>query len=224
MGATLTARFKKGAPIRTWLWRACVAGCTVLVVTNCASTPPEVPPGELMRQLLAGEPVLKCSLPCRDAWDASRTTALLLNEAHQWRDLAILVMQIGYVNDLTYYYLGRAAGGLGYQDAAKTYYQISVRLTSARITCAAEGADYCNGQVFTADAHTELAELMAPPPTRPSRPSKTHAVQHQHRRRAKPVAPPAPASAQTTAPASTGAAVEPQAANPDFAAQPPVRR
>jgi hypothetical protein len=216
VGATLKARFTKSAPLG-------VAACTVLVLTSCVSPPPEVPPDELIRRLQAGEPALECGLPCQDAWRANRSTALVLNETRQWRELAVLVMQIGYTNDLTYYYLGRAAEGLGFWDAAKTYYRISVRLTSAGITCRAEGADYCNGQVFPAVAQTELVELTAPPPTPPT-PSKTHRAQPQHRPPAKPTPPPAPASAQTTAPASTGAAVMPEAAPPDFAAPPPVRR
>jgi hypothetical protein len=223
VGATLKARLTKCAPLGASARRASVAACTVLVLASCVTTPPEVPPDELIRRLQAGEPALECGLPCQDAWRANRTTALVLNETRQWRELAVLVMQIGYTNDLTYYYLGRAAEGLGFWDAAKTYYRISVRLTSAGITCRAEGADYCNGQVFPAAAQTELAELTAPPPT-PPRPSKTHPAQPEHRPPAKPTPPPAPASAQTTAPASTGAAVTPEAATPDFAAPPPVRR
>jgi hypothetical protein len=145
-----------------------------------------------------------------------------MNEARQWRDLAVLVMQIGYTNDLTYYYLARAAEGLGFRDAAKTYYQTSLRLTSAGITCMADGAEYCNGQVFPAAAQTELAELTAPPPTLPRRASKTHLAHHQRRPPAKPPYP--PVSARRTAPATTGATSEPQAASPDFAAPPPIRR
>jgi hypothetical protein len=146
-----------------------------------------------------------------------------MNEARQWRDLAILVMQIGYINDLTYYYLGRAAEGLGFGDAAKTYYQISVRLTSAGITCTADGAEYCNGQVFPAAAAMELAQLTAPPPAPPKPATKTRSAQHQ-RPPAKPASPPTSVSPPSTAPATTGAPDEPQAASPDFAAPPPIRR
>jgi hypothetical protein len=162
--------------------------------------------------------VLECGAPCHDAWRTNRSTALVMNEARQWRDLAILVMQIGYINDLTYYYLGRAAEGLGFRDAAKTYYQTSLRLTSAGITCMADGAEYCNGQVFPAAAQTELAELTAPPPTPPPRrASKTHLAHHQRH-------PPAKPSARTKAPGTAGATSEPEAASPDFAAPPPIRR
>jgi hypothetical protein len=224
VGATLRARFTIRAALGASPRRACVAAFSALVLTSCVSVPPEVPPEELIRRLQAGEPVPECGFPCRDAWRANRTTALVLNETRQWRELAVLVMQIGYTNDLTYYYLGRAAEGLGFWDAAKTYYRISVRLASAGITCRAEGADYCNGQVFPAAAQTELAELTTPPPTPPKQPSKTHPAQHSRRPPAKPAPPPGSASTQTTAPATDGAAGAPETATPDFAAPPPVRR
>jgi hypothetical protein len=224
VGTTLRTRFRNCASIGALLRRACVAGCSVLVLSSCGTIPPEVPPDELLRRLQAGEPVLECGAPCHDAWRTNRTTALVMNEARQWRDLAILVMQIGYMNDLTYYYLGRAAEGLGFQDAAKTYYQISVRLTSAGITCTADGAEYCNGQVLPAAAAVELAQLTPPPPAPPKPATKTRSAQHQRRHPAKPPSPPASVSARRTAPATTGAPHKPQAASPDFAAPPPIRR
>jgi len=223
VGTTLRTRFRNCASTGALLRRACVAGCSVLLLASCGTTPPEIPPDELVQRLQAGEPALECGSPCRDAWNTNRTTALLLNEARQWRELAVLVMQIGYTNDLTYYYLGRAAEGLGFGDAAKTYYQISVRLTSTGITCAADGASYCNGQMFPAAAEGELAQLTAPPPAPPKRAAKTHSAQYQ-RPPAKPASPPASVSPRSTAPATTGAPDEPQAASPDFAAPPPIRR
>jgi hypothetical protein len=221
VGTTLIAAFKRSRS--TGIWRtACAAGTALLVLTSCGTTTPELPPDELLRRLQAGEPVVDCGLPCREAWRANRTTALLLDETRHWRDLALLVMRIGYINDLTYYYLGRAGEGLGFPDAAKTYYQISVRLTSAGITCTTEGANYCNGQVFPAAAQAQLASLTAPSPTSPSRSPKAHHAQHQRRPPPKQATPPAPASAHTTNPSSAGAAIEP--ATPDFAAPPPIRR
>jgi hypothetical protein len=214
VGTTLKTRFREWAPIG--------AVCSVLVLASCVTAPPEVPPDELVRRLQAGEPALECGPPCRDAWNTNRTTALLLNESRQWRELAVLVMQIGYTNDLTYYYLGRAAAGLGFGDAAKTYYQISRRLTSAGITCAADGANYCNGQIFPAAAEVELVQLTPPPPAPPvppKRAAKTRSAQHQRHPPAKPASPPASVSARTTAPATSGA----PNASPDFAAPPPIR-
>ena len=229
MGGTLIATVRDRGPISLWLRQACVAGWTILVLTTCATRTPELPADELLRRLQAGEAVLECSLACLDAWRSNRITALLLDETRHWRELAILVMRIGYMNDLTYYYLGHASEGLGYREAAKTYYRISARLSAAGVACNTENPNFCNGQVFPAAAETRLAELTAPPPPPPSRSSRAHTAQHRLRR-----PPPrqakhfAPARAHTTAHASTGTAVKPdatgKAAGPDFAAPPPVRR
>ena len=217
------------APRSTRLRRAGVVGLIVLALTSCAARTPEVPADELLRRLQAGEPMLDCRVACLDAWRSNRGTALVLNETRRWRELAILVMQTGYTDDLTYFYLGRAAEGLGYREAATTYYQISARLSAAGLACTEEHPNLCNGQVLPAAAEARLAELTAPPPPPPSRPPKAHTPRQQphrpppsHARRS------APAPVRTTAPASTGTAVEPgasgEATGPDFAAPPPVRR
>jgi hypothetical protein len=165
---------------------------------SCTPMAPETPPDVLLQRLKAGDPVLECNYACRDVWNMNRTTALVLNEAHHWPELAGMVMQIGYVSDLTYYYLGRAAEGIGYRDAAKTYYQISERLTVSGKACSAEGTIFCNGEVFPAAAQAQLMELTPPSPT-PAKQAK----------------PAAPTAAQNIAPAPTA---------PDFAAPPPIRR
>jgi hypothetical protein len=45
-----------------------------------------------------------------------------LDAIGRWQDLALLVAQVGYMNDLGYYYLGHAAENLGYWQAAQRYY------------------------------------------------------------------------------------------------------
>jgi hypothetical protein len=208
--------------------RGCVAWWIVLVLTGCAVRMPEVPIDELLRRLQAGEPMHDCRLACLDAWRANRATALVLNETRRWRELAVLVMQTGYTDDLTYFYLGRAAEGLGYREAAKTYYQVSTRLSAAGLGCIKENPDLCNGQRLPAAAEARLAELTAPPPP-PKAPPRRQQSQRQlpatTSRQAKPAS---VAPARTIAPAPTGTAVEPDASSkptgPDFAAPPPVRR
>ena len=49
-----------------------------------------------------------------------------LHEQKRWRDLAISVMQVGYLSDLSYFLLAESARGLGLQDAAATYYKRAV--------------------------------------------------------------------------------------------------
>jgi hypothetical protein len=45
-------------------------------------------------------------------------------------------MQVGYTNDLSYYYLGHAAENLGYWQAAQCYYRIAERLSVTQMSCA----------------------------------------------------------------------------------------
>jgi hypothetical protein len=52
-----------------------------------------------------------------------------MNAAHDWHDLAIGVMQVGYQTDLGYFYLGRAAQGLGADQAAIRYYEIAAAIS-----------------------------------------------------------------------------------------------
>jgi hypothetical protein len=226
MNATAGYRAARGARGRL----GCVAGWIVLILTSCAVRTPEVPIDELLRRLQAGEPMLDCRLACLDAWRANRATALVLNETGRWRELAVLVMQTGYTDDLTYFYLGRAAEGLDYREAAKTYYQISARLSAAGLACIKENPDLCNGQRLPAAAEARLAELTAPSPPPPP---KAHPRREQTQRqppatRSRQAKPASVSPARTTAPAPTDSAVEPDASSkpkgPDFAAPPPVRR
>jgi hypothetical protein len=199
-------------------------------LTGCTVRTPDLPTDELLRRLQAGEPMLDCRLACLDAWRANRATALVLNETRGWGELAVLVMQTGYTDDLTYFYLGRAAEGLGYREAAKTYYQISARLSAAGLACIKENPDLCNGQRLPAAAEARLTELTAP---LPAPPPKAHPRRQQSQRQllatsSKQAKPASVAPARTTARAPTGSAVEPDASGratgPDFAAPPPVRR
>jgi hypothetical protein len=68
-------------------------------------------------------------LDCSGAWGANRQKVRSLNATGRWQELALLVMQVGYTNDLSYYYLGHAAENLGYWQAAQCYYRIAERLS-----------------------------------------------------------------------------------------------
>jgi hypothetical protein len=85
-------------------------------------------------------------------------------------ELALLVMQIGYMDDLTYYYLGRAGESLGYMQAAQRYYGIAERISVTQMSChqnevnAATNlglpTNFCEGNIFP-DAlypHLEVVE------------------------------------------------------------------
>ena len=75
----------------------------------CTMKNANVPPDQLISQLRAGQPMLDCSMPSA-AWGGCRTAeAALLEATGNWQELALFVIRIGFMDDLTYYYLGRAA-------------------------------------------------------------------------------------------------------------------
>ena len=116
--------------MRAWLRMVCIGVLTVAAMTGCTMKNANVPPDELMRQFQAGQPMLDCSMEeCGLGWMQNRQTAELLEATGRWQELALLVMQIGFMDDLTYYYLGRAAENLGYLQAAQRYYRIAERLS-----------------------------------------------------------------------------------------------
>jgi hypothetical protein len=63
-------------------------------------------------------------------WLAQVPSIHQLDLQESWTPLADRVMQIGYGNDLAYYYLGQAAQGLGYHRAAISYYDTSLALAT----------------------------------------------------------------------------------------------
>jgi hypothetical protein len=219
-------------------------------VTACTMKNLNVPPDQLMSQFKAGQPTLDCRADCGLAWDQNRQKAAALDATGRWQDLALLVMQIGYMNDLSYYYLGHAAENLGYLQAAQRYYRIAERLSVTQMSCAQGEANIkatlglpvnlCDGYTFP-DAlypHLEVVEarlgaLSAPtseatPATRTKRPVKRAPSQTTPTANAAPGSSPAPASGfveprPTAAPASAGGFVEPAPSSSDPFAPPPVR-
>jgi hypothetical protein len=155
------------------------------LASACTMKNAAVPPEQLMSELQAGQPVLDCRADCGLAWANNRQQAAALDATAQWRQLALLVMQIGYMDDLTYYYLGRAAENLGYLQPAQRYYRIAEQISVTNMSCHQGEVDAqdalgipvseCNGYVFP-DAlypHLEvvesrLASLSNSPPPPPT--------------------------------------------------------
>jgi hypothetical protein len=208
-------------------------------VTSCTIKNANVPPDELMRQLQAGQPMLDCRLDCSGVWGANRRKAVLLETTGRWQELALLVMTIGYMDDLTYYYLGRAAENLGYWQAAQRYYRTAERLSVTRMACRSETFNECDGNVFP-DAlypHLEVVEarLAAPSaspvestvPTRTRRLVRRPSSQTPTAASAPTSSKPAPSGFVEPTPTATPSAsgfVEPAPSSSDPFAPPPVRR
>jgi hypothetical protein len=70
-----------------------------------------------------GKTVLECRSECSVGYSTRKAKWRALHDQQNWRDLAISVLQIGYLSDLSYFLLAESAQGLGMKDAAAVYYQ-----------------------------------------------------------------------------------------------------
>jgi hypothetical protein len=97
--------------------------------------PNQTTPAQKLAMLPTGEPLLNCRAQCVAAWRSAAPQAEWLDREGRWRDLAWLVLSIDYQDDLTLYYLGRAARGLGYPFAAASYFQQSLEFSGTTASC-----------------------------------------------------------------------------------------
>jgi hypothetical protein len=78
---------------------------------------------EPFEQFKSGRATFDCQGQCSFAFSRKKGDWKKLHGAGAWRDLAVSVMQVGYLSDLAYFMLGEAARGLGLNEAAATYYR-----------------------------------------------------------------------------------------------------
>jgi hypothetical protein len=204
--------------MRSSFWAAIVGfGC--IAVAGCTTqTAAPLTADEAMVLLRSGRPVLTCRDACLASWRESQPQAQRLAEVGNWRDLAILVERVGYQDDLSLYYLGRAAEGLGYDPAAASFYRQSMQISGTSLSCL-NLSKQCGGAFLPRDASLRLAAidnaLKRPSVRRPAHPSTAPP--------ATPAAPEAtPTSAETEAPTALApAALAPAAPVPGAAPQNP---
>ena len=101
-------------------------------------------------------------------WALYRDAAYDHLAAGEWRELADLIQRKGINNDLNWYYLGRAAEGLGEVDLARQYYQHSIEHSNSDKTshrCQGALISLCDGFEFPDVTLARLAQLQvsAPP-------------------------------------------------------------
>ncbi|HEV2337044.1 MAG TPA: hypothetical protein VGS13_16175 [Stellaceae bacterium] len=104
-------------------------------VTGCVEQVDTAKQAEALAQLHAGRAILGCHEPCLAGWRDAQPRAAQLDAGARWQDLALLVMRTDYQDDLSLYYLGRAAEGTGYPGAAAIYYRQSTRLSGTAAAC-----------------------------------------------------------------------------------------
>jgi hypothetical protein len=129
-------------------------GCALLAA--CAEQHNGVNPENGLVLMQTGAPVLSCRDACLADWKREQPQAQQLYAAGQWRDLATLVIRVGYQDDLSLYYLGRAAEGLGFAAGAGAYYGQSTTLSGTGIACATLSRQ-CGGLVFPQAAALRLS-------------------------------------------------------------------
>jgi Zn-dependent protease with chaperone function len=78
---------------------------------------------EPYQRFKSGAAVFDCRVQCSFAYSRAKGDWKRLHSVGAWRDLAVSVMQVGYLSDLSYFMLAEAARGLGMKDAAATYYR-----------------------------------------------------------------------------------------------------
>ncbi len=130
------------------------AAAATLVLSGCSSQYQALTPelqASMLSDLQAGKLALQCHAGCTLSWLTQAPSIHQLDIAEKWNDLAVRVMQIGYASDLSYYYLGQSAQGLGYHQAAIAYYSESMQLNTGPnplakcATLQSAGSDPCQG-------------------------------------------------------------------------------
>jgi len=91
-----------------------------------------------------GEVVLSCTFACSITYRSNKGSWPGYHAAGAWRELAVSVMRAETLSDLSYFMLGEAARGLGFKDAARTYYRRALEAAKEGHACGGL-LDSCEG-------------------------------------------------------------------------------
>lgn len=106
-----------------------------------------------------GEATLECG-DCALGFGSRLSTLRDLHAQGQWETLAREVLDLGYNQDIAWYYLGEAARGLGLGATARRYYEQAVTLAGQKEThCDGPLRDLCGGVRLPEAARQALADL-----------------------------------------------------------------
>lgn len=169
----------------------------------CATHPaaPQETDDQALAQLDSGSAVLDCDQSCGEAWRRNRPQMMTYYNAGDWRDLALLVIRTDYRQDLGYFYLGRAAEGLGEREAASASYKTAEAMATGTVDsakCAATPGG-CDGLALLTEVLTRIQIVDA------QHSHVFHAARRQQRAQ--------PGSTQPGSTRPTGAAGQPAAGN-----------
>jgi len=126
-----------------------------ILLSGCTHKYEELPPEQQQARFhdfMTGRIILDCQVSCAGAFGYHRRELASFNTTQNWRALADNVMKIGFNQDLSWYYLGRAAEGLNYLSAARVYY---AKALSGAPACDSL-FDACDGFKFPDEAQKRL--------------------------------------------------------------------
>jgi len=129
---------------------------TLGALSACAQENPQDDPNSVAaRQTLFqnGQADMSCGLGCSMEYGSARGSLKVYYESKDWTDLSNKLLSVGYGSDQSWFYLGRAAEGMGYAQAAKIYFLKSL---DTKYTCKNFLSDVCDGIDVPLLAQSEL--------------------------------------------------------------------
>jgi len=129
-----------------------------LALAGCTEQRAAVSQADAVTMVRTGRALLNCREACLPEWRRVQPQAAQLDAARHWPELAALLLQTGYEDDLSLYYLGRAAEGVGFPGAAASYYRQSLRLAGTVISCQ-NLSRLCGGVALPRAASFRLAAI-----------------------------------------------------------------
>jgi len=128
------------------------------MLSACAPAPevPRTVSPDLLASVREGTVEFTCrSSACENVWLARVEQAAHLTTQARWAELSALLVVTNYSSDIGYYFLGRAADGLGSPGAAVHYYELAKAELKGDRSCDAIGL--CRGLGIPAVIDAELA-------------------------------------------------------------------
>ncbi len=147
--------------------RAVVVAFMGILLTGCADKIPVMTPeiqAQLIDSIKSGNAVLDCDIACSWAYiHKGHIDLAVLDTAGNWQGLGTRTLQIGYQSDITYFYLGRAAEGMGANEAALRYYRVAGALAVGDNShrCGGIDVNLCNGVSLPQDIYPRMAAVQA---------------------------------------------------------------
>ena len=128
-----------------------------LVVEQAAITP-------LPAKFETGGALIQCEGKCVESWKISKKEVKALIDNQQWREAVSLVMRTAVKQDLPYLYLGKAAQELGFNGAARQYYETAKYFAKNPAVRCVDSLDGCDGIDVFLQASLALQRLPQPVP------------------------------------------------------------